>query len=213
MPMSSLSVLLLWPWLVRLGGPGLVLLALADNSVVPLTGSMDVLTIWLAAAHPNLWLYYAFMATVGAVIGGYITYTIGREGGREALEHRLKKQRAAKVFRRFDRWGFLTVSVSAVLPPPFPLVPALLAAGALQYPRKKFIGALAAGRSTRYFLAAGLGALYGDRITAFFSRYYKPALLILIGLAVLGGILAFAEYLRLRRHRGRQPVAAPHRAA
>src|SRR5690348_9027913 len=93
-----LFAVLLWPWLVRLGGPGLVLLGIADNSVVPLTGSMDVFTIWLAAAHRDLWPYYAVMATVGAVIGGYITYAIGRKGGKEAIEHRFKKQRAEKVF-------------------------------------------------------------------------------------------------------------------
>ena len=39
----------IWRRLRHLGGVGLVLLGLADNSVIPLTGSMDVLTIWLAA--------------------------------------------------------------------------------------------------------------------------------------------------------------------
>ena len=60
----------LWSRLRHLGGVGLVLLALADNSVVPLPGSMDVLTIFLAAHQRRLWWYYAFMATVGAGIGG-----------------------------------------------------------------------------------------------------------------------------------------------
>ena len=40
-----------WNWLRHLGGVGLILLGLADNSVVPLPGSMDVLTILLAARH------------------------------------------------------------------------------------------------------------------------------------------------------------------
>lgn len=213
MRIFSLAAVLLWPWLVRLGGPGLVLLGIADNSVVPLTGSMDVFTIWLSAAHHDMWPYYAFMATIGAVIGGYITYAIGRKGGKEAIEHKLKKQRAEKLFRRFDHWGFRTIAVSALLPPPFPLVPVLLAAGALQYSRKKFVGALTAGRSLRYFLVAGMGSLYGNQITAFFSRYYKPALFILIGLAVLGGVLAIIEYLRLRKHRGQHTAQAPSKAA
>src|ERR1041385_1572943 len=142
---TVMVVLLLWPWLIRLGGPGLVLLGIADNSVVPLTGSMDVLTIWLAASHRDLWPYYAVMATVGAVVGGYITYSLGRKGGKEAIERKLNKKKAEKVFRGFERLGFRTVLISAVLPPPFPMVPALLAAGALQYSRKKFVGALALG--------------------------------------------------------------------
>ena len=81
-----------WNWLRHLGGVGLVLLGLADNSVVPLPGSMDVLTILLAARHSNLWWYYAFMATVGAVIGGYITYGLARKGGKEAFERKLSKK-------------------------------------------------------------------------------------------------------------------------
>src|SRR5580693_254773 len=44
-----------WTWLRHLGGVGLILLGLADNSVVPLPGSMDVLTILLAARHRDLW--------------------------------------------------------------------------------------------------------------------------------------------------------------
>jgi membrane protein YqaA with SNARE-associated domain len=203
-----------WRWLVRLGGPGLILIGIADNSVVPLTGSMDVLTMWLAARHRDIWPYYAVMATAGAVLGGYITYSLGRKGGKEALESRFKKQRADKLFKRFDRWGFTTVAVTALLPPPFPLVPVLLAAGALQYPPKKFLGALTVGRSVRYFLVAGLASLYARPITAFFNRYYKLAVFILVGFAIIGGVIALREYFhsRHKNSRGRAAVS-PSRAA
>jgi len=215
MVLYSAAAILVWPWVLRLGGPGLVLLGVADNSVVPLTGSMDVLTIWLAAKHRDLWPYYAFMATAGAVFGGYITYALAWKAGKEAIEHRLHQDKAQKVFRRFGRWGFSTIVVSAVLPPPFPMVPVLLAAGALQYPRKKFWSALALGRGIRYSLIAGIGSLYARQITAFFAKYYKPAVLLLVGLAVLGGILTLVEYLRYRRHRraARSRPISQHRAA
>lgn len=206
MPLPSLllAVLLSWRWVLRLGGPGLILLGIADNSVVPLTGSMDVLTIWLAASHHSTWPYYAAMATIGAVVGGYITYALGRKGGKEALERKLNKKKAEKVFRKFDRWGFRTVAIGALLPPPFPLVPVLLAAGALQYPKKKFVAALGLGRAVRYTLVAGVGSLYAKQITGFFSRYYKPAVLTLLALAVLGSILALIEYYRHRKDPGRR---------
>lgn len=196
-------------WLVRLGGPGLILLGIADNSIVPLTGSMDVLTLWLAAGHRDIWPYYAVMATIGAVLGGYITYSLGRKGGKEAIQKRVKKQKADKLFKSFDKWGFRTIAVGALLPPPFPLVPVLLAAGALQYPSKKFVAALALGRSIRYFLLAGLGSLYARQITSFFNRYYKPAVLTLVGLAVIGSIIALREYLHSRKnsHPPRQEVS------
>ena len=189
----------IWHRLRRLGGPGLVLLGVADNSVIPLTGSMDVLTIWLAARHHEPWPYYAFMATLGAVIGGYITYAIARRGGKETMERKLSKKRARQVSQAFERWGFLAVAIPALMPPPFPFVPFLIAAGAGQYSPKKFLGALTLGRGVRYTIAAGLGYLYGNHVLRFFNRYYKPALAILIGLAVLGAVLSLIQYLRMRK--------------
>jgi membrane protein YqaA with SNARE-associated domain len=187
-----------WTWLRHLGGVGLILLGLADNSVIPLPGSMDVLTILLAARHSQLWWYYAFMATVGAVIGGYITYALARKGGKEAFERKLSKRTAEKVFKRFERWEFFAVAVPALLPPPFPIVPFLLAAGALQYSRKKFVAALALGRGIRFTIVAGLGAIYGRHIVRFFSKYYEPALFTLIGLAVIAGVISLVQYYRYK---------------
>jgi membrane protein YqaA with SNARE-associated domain len=189
----------IWRQLRHLGGVGLILLGVADNSVIPLTGSMDVLTIWLAARHREPWPYYALMATLGAVIGGYITYSLARKGGKETMERKLSKRRAARVCKAFERWGFGAVAVPALLPPPFPFVPFLLAAGAMQYSRKKFLAALTLGRAVRYSIVAGLGFHYGNHILRFFSRYYKPAVAVLVGLALIGATLTLIQYLRYRK--------------
>ena len=198
-------------WIIRLGGPGLILLGLADNSVIPLPGSMDVLTIWLVARNREIWFYYAIMATLGAVLGGYVTYRLAFQGGKEALERRFPGKKIDKVTRQFERWGFGAVAIPALLPPPFPIVPALLAAGAMQYPRKKFIAALALGRGIRYIIVGFLGVHFGSHIVAFFSKYYKPALFTLIGLAVVSGIFALVEYLRFRKRakKSRDQAAKP----
>jgi len=189
----------MWRHLRRMGGPGLVLLGIADNSVIPLTGSMDVLTIWLAARHRQPWPYYAAMATLGAVIGGYVTYAMARKGGKETMERKLSRRRAKKVSQAFERWGFGAVAIPALLPPPFPFVPFLVAAGAMQYSRKKFLGALTLGRGIRYAIVAFLGFHYGIHILNFFSRYYKPAMGILIALAVIGAVMSFIQYRRITR--------------
>ncbi|HEV3307567.1 MAG TPA: VTT domain-containing protein [Candidatus Sulfotelmatobacter sp.] len=198
-PLHPWLAMTVWQHLRRMGGPGLVLLGIADNSVIPLTGSMDVLTIWLAARHLHPWPYYAVMATIGAVAGGYITYALAHKGGKEAMERKLSRRRALKVSKTFERWGFAAIAIPALLPPPFPFVPFLLAAGAMQYPRKKFLAALTLGRGIRYTIAAGLGFHYGRHILRFFSQYYGPAMAILIGLAVIGGIMSIIQYLRMKK--------------
>jgi membrane protein YqaA with SNARE-associated domain len=188
-------------WLLRLGGPGLILLGLADNSVVPLPGSMDVLTIILAASHREWWPYYALMATLGSLVGGYLTYRIGSKGGKETLEQKIPKNKIDKVYRKFEKGGFWAVAVPAMLPPPVPIVPFLVAAGAMQYSRKKFLIALAAGRGLRFSIVAFVAANYGQHIFRFFSRYYKPAMYSLIGLGIAGGFAGLFLYLRYRRNR------------
>jgi membrane protein YqaA with SNARE-associated domain len=188
----------LWLTLLQLRSFGQIFVGIADNSVIPLPGSMDVFTIWLAASRPKLWFYYALMATVGAVLGGYLTYLLARKGGKEALEARLPKWQAAKLCRAFERWGIGAVTIPALLPPPFPIVPSLIVAGALQLPPKKFLTALVIGRAIRFTIIAGLGAMYGGAIVNFFAGYYKPTLIILIGLAVLAGAFAAVQYYRRR---------------
>ena len=148
-----------WSRLRHLGGVGLVLLGLADNSVVPLPGSMDVLTIFLAAHHRRLWWYYAFMATVGAVIGGYITYGLARKGGKEAFERKLSKRRAGKVFKRFERGDFLPWRCRPCCLRHFRLSLFCWRLGPCKYSRKKFVAALALGRGVRFTILAGLGAI------------------------------------------------------
>jgi len=74
-----------------------------------------------------------------------------------------------------------------------------LAAGAMQYSRKKFVAALTLGRAVRYSILAALGFHYGTHVLRFFSRYYKPAVAILIGLAVIGAVLSFIQYRRWKR--------------
>ncbi len=75
-------------WIFHLGGLGFIPLGLLDSSVIPLPGSMDILTIVLSARKKELWLYYALMATIGSVIGGYTTYRLARKGGKETLERK-----------------------------------------------------------------------------------------------------------------------------
>lgn len=212
-----------WKWLHRLGGPGLLLLGIADNLPIGSSpaGSVDVFLIVLSAHQPHWWAYYALMATVGEVLGGYLTYRLSEKGGQQMFEKKIRKDRAEKLYKAFDQHGFMTVFGGAILPPPFPFTPVLMAAGVMQYPRKKFVTALTAGRAIRFFVAAFLARAYGQRMINFFSLYYHPVMYALIVLAVIAGIGAAIYFIWYRpkaqkeeRQRGEQvqefPVPGRH---
>jgi membrane protein YqaA with SNARE-associated domain len=190
-------------WLERLGGLGLILLGFADNSLIPLPGSMDALTIILSAHQRAWWPYYAAMATIGGIVGGYTTYALG-ERGEAALEKKLPKKKAEKIYRLFNKYGFWSLFVPALLPPPVPYSPFLLAAGVLKYPKRNFFIAVGTARAIRYGLLAWLGSIYSKQIFGFFSKYYKPLFWTLIGLAVIGGIAAL--FWVWKRKREGKPV-------
>jgi membrane protein YqaA with SNARE-associated domain len=177
-------------WMFHLGGIGLIPLGLLDNSPIPLPGIMDVATILLAGRQQKLWLYYAVMATVGSVLGGFATYRLARKGGKEALERRFTRRKVDKVCDIFERWGFSAIAIPAFLPPPVPMVPFLLAAGAMQYPARKFLVALTLGRISRYMALGYLAARYGRQIIAFIGNHGHPmvvgSILLLVAAAAAG---------------------------
>lgn len=189
----------LWHWVHRLGGPGLILIGLVDNSVIPFPGGMDVFTVLLAASRRDLWWYYAIMATIGSVVGGYLTYRMGQKGGEETLDKKFSKKRADKFRAIFKKYGFWAIAVGCIIPPPMPIAPFFIAPGAMKYPLKKFFAALVLGRSARYFLIAYLGSLYGRTVFHWMFRYYRPALYTLVALAVIGGLAALFYWRRSKR--------------
>jgi len=194
----------LWHWIVRLGAFGFIPLGIADASVIPLPGSMDVLTVVLASREKELWPYYAAMATLGSVIGGYFTYRLGLKGGEETFEKRTSPRMVQKVRRIFERSGFGAIALPALLPPPVPMVPFVMAAGAAKYPLKKFLFALTLGRLLRYSLLAFFAARYGGAILAWLSELGHPIPVITTALLfVATGIVLVVIWRRRGQHRSK----------
>ena len=214
-PIAMCSVLVgarsatVWKWIHRLGGPGLILLGIADNTpfVSAPPGSVDIFVIVLSAHQPHWWAYYAVMATVGEVLGGYLTYRLAEKGGQQTFEKKIGRPRAEKLYTTFERHGFMAVFSGAIFPPPFPFTPVLMAAGVMQYPHRKFFSALTGGRATRFLIAAYFGRAYSEQMIGFVSHYYHPMMYLLIALAIAAGIGAavyFSWYRPKAQHQQRE---------
>src|SRR5947209_4509248 len=106
------------------------------------------------------------------------------------------------VIVRAFHWirGFWSIFVPALLPPPFPMSPFLVAAGAFNYPRNKFLSALAVSRAIRYTLIAYLASVYGRHIMRFVRQYYQPILWASIIFFVGCALVALGLYLKHRHH-------------
>lgn len=188
-------------WIYALGGLGFIPLGLLDNSVIPLPGSMDILTLFLSARRQQLWLYYAAMATIGSVVGGFVTYRLAQKGGKETLVRRFPPHKLKRAYDIFGRWGFGAIALPALLPPPLPMVPFLLAAGSMQYPLRKFLFALTLGRMVRYTVLALLAALYGRQILGFIAEHSYPALFIIMSLVASAAVVLFLIFIGKKQHR------------
>lgn len=182
----------------RLGVFGLFFIAILDSSPVPTFGGPDILTAILAGRRGEPWYYYAAAATLGSVIGAYLTFRLARGAGSAYLENKFGSRRVAAILEFFERWGTGSLVLSTLLPFPFPTSAFFAAAGVLNYPLRKFLIVVALGRSTRYFAIAAISAYYGRRFIRVFihpRQYLGWLLLIACFVSIL---IAAALFVRRR---------------
>jgi membrane protein DedA with SNARE-associated domain len=114
------------------------------------------------------------------------------------LESRFSSVRVAKVCKIFGRWGFGSIAISALLSPPVPIVPFLLASGATQYPVKEFLLALTLGRISRYVILAYFSARYGKQIIALITEHGYPIVSTVIMVVFAATAVSFYFWRRAR---------------
>lgn len=182
---------------LSLGLVGLFLVSVVDSSFVPLPvpGLTDLMLIFYAAQHHNPYMLVA-VASVASAIGGWISYGVGHKGGMEFIQKRTPKAIFARVSGWMESHSILAVALPAILPPPMPLSPFVLAAGALKMSLKKFMIAFSISRLIRHTIAVLLGIIYGNAVLGLwhkFSDKWGAAILIFIwvGIAIS---LAFAGW-------------------
>jgi membrane protein YqaA with SNARE-associated domain len=179
-------------WLTHLGPLGLFAVAVFDSSAIPLPipGSTDLLLLWLVAHSGDPWLLVA-SAVTGSILGGYTTWRLGRRGGEAALRRYVPARFVVRVTAWVEHHPVLAVFLPAVLPPPIPLSPFILAAGALGVSRNRFLTVFGAARTVRYSLIAWLAVTYGRKVVRMWSgtlQAWSAPLLWTFGAVMLCGI-------------------------
>lgn len=152
------------------GGVGLFLIAFLDSSVLTFPVINDLLLIDLSIRFPARMPYYAAMATLGSVGGCMLLYYIARKGG-EAMFHKHAGPRARHIHAWINRNGFVSILVTALLPPPTPFKVFVIAAGALEMPLRTFVLGLLAARAIRFFGEGFLAIRYGNQAGHFLMTH------------------------------------------
>jgi membrane protein YqaA with SNARE-associated domain len=165
------------------GGLGLFLIAFLDSSVLTFPVINDLLLIDLSIRNPTRMPYYAAMATLGSVGGCLLLYYLARKGG-EAMFHKHAGPRARHIHAWINQNGFISILVTALLPPPTPFKVFVIAAGALEMPLRTFVIGLLVARGFRFFGEGYLAVKYGDQAGPFLLTHKLEVTAITLGVVL-----------------------------
>jgi membrane protein YqaA with SNARE-associated domain len=185
---------------IYVAGPSMILIGALDSSLLSLPEVNDYLVVARCYTHPRAVFFFPMFAAIGSVIGCLLLYTILSRGGRAVLHRRFRLEHVERVERAYARFGILALAVPALLPPPMPFKIFVATAGALQFPRRRFLLTILLARSLRYYVEGTLAVFYGERVL----RFSKDNGLIII--SIVAGLLLVALAVYLLSGKGRAAV-------
>jgi membrane protein YqaA with SNARE-associated domain len=190
---------------------GLFLVSIVDSSFIPLPipGVTDIMLVFYAASHANPYLLI-LAATAGSAAGGWFSYRVGQSGGMAFIE----KRTPPRIFKAVTGWmeshAILAVALPAILPPPMPLSPFVLAAGALKMSLRTFMIAFTTSRFVRHTIAVLLGIRYGKSVLhlwfKFSKEYGTPILIAIWVFIVITVAIAFYQLWKTSHSVGATPT-------
>ena len=165
------------------------LVSAAEASFFPIPPDVMLVPMCLAKRE-NAW-YFAFIATVGSVLGGLFGYAIGAVlyetighylihlyGGAEAMEN---------YKRLFAEHGHWVILLKGLTPIPYKIV--TIAAGVAGYSIPWFIALSIITRAARFYMVAAILYYAGPQARDFIEKQLGLVTLV-FGVLVIGGLVA-----------------------
>ena len=188
--------------------PAMVLIGALDSSLLSLPEINDYLVVARCYSDPQAAFYFPLFAAAGSVLGCLLLYTLARRGGQAVMRKRFRKEHVERVEHAYARYGVLALAIPALLPPPMPFKIFVASAGALEYPRWRFVLTIMVARSLRYYIEGTLAVFYGRRVVVFLKdnglvMLSATATLCLLGLGI------YLLFNRFRTKRAEAPTSTP----
>jgi len=175
---------------IYFAAPAMIIIGALDSSLLSLPEINDYLVVGRCFKdHTAVW-YFPLFAATGSVVGCLLLYTIVRRGGQAVLRKRFPLQSIKRVEQAYERFGFLAIGIPAILPPPLPFKIFVATAGALEYPRWKFLLTVMIARSLRYYVEGILAVYYGRRVLLF-MKDNGLVIISIVATALLIGLLIY----------------------
>ena len=180
-----------------IAAPVMVLIGALDSSLLSLPEINDYLVVARCYTHPRAVFIFPLFAAIGSVLGCLLLYTIIRRGGQTVLRRRFRADHIQRVEAAYARFGILALAIPALLPPPMPFKIFVATAGAMEFPRRRFLITILVARSLRYYVEGTLAVFYGERVL----RFLKDNGLMIISIVAGVCLLALVAYLLSGRGR------------
>jgi len=181
---------------IYFAAPAMIVIGALDSSLLSLPEINDYLVVGRCFKDHSAAFYFPLFAATGSVIGCNLLYTIVRRGGQAVLRKRFNLQSIKRVERAYERFGFLAIGIPAILPPPLPFKIFVATAGALEYPRWKFLLTVMIARSLRYYVEGILAVFYGRRVLLFMKDNGLVIISIVATVLLIVGVIYLAVYWR-----------------
>jgi membrane protein YqaA with SNARE-associated domain len=167
--------------------------AFIESSFFPIPP--DVLLIAMVVADNSKWIRYAFICTLGSILGALFGYFIGwglyETAGKVIVDTYHLQQIVELIGRNYAENAFLTIFTAAFTPIPYKAI--TITAGLFRISLTVFIVASIIGRAGRFFLVAGSLRIFGKKIADSIEKYFDILSLVLAALLIIGFL--FLKYV------------------
>ena len=192
----------IYEWILNLAntpyGPiALFFLSFTEASFFPIPP--DILLIALVLGCRSHALKFAFICSIGSILGAIIGYGIGHflwwdKGSYTILANLFFNHIPGftevlfqKMQQQYEQYGFIIIFTAGFTPIPFKII--TISSGTFNIPIHLFIAASAISRSARFFIISLLIYRYGIKIKNFIDSYFNYVSILFII------ILFFSYYL------------------
>lgn len=173
---------------------GLFLLAFLETSFFPIPA--DILLIFLGLINPDMVLWYAMVATIGASLGGTLFYFIGLKAGMPLLFNWLSKKRIVKIEKLFEKYGGWALIIAG-------FTPIAYTAGLFKLNWIVFLITFTIGRGIKFAMEAILIMLLGGKAWGLIMNHHSE-LTTITSAVITGSVLLvylLRKYIKNRRQK------------